>query len=454
MNERYASAAHQLLNSSTFFPNRHRVLAELRPHSQTIHLHQVLPSEFLVLRNTKQFAELSGKIGTITHELTHWFDLVATVWGQEYIVDLFDAYEAAFNHRQGAAEYEWWKVIRLLDRDRRTMGLRYYKVVNSREQEHGLRNPWGLSYSVGREFDAAGRVNDAAPIFFARFSHSVSKELIARVPLSVGALLEVRAVHFEKVDEFAVLGLNADEETRRVDQGLKGHEWERTFYDPELVDYTVAAHVLSSNSGTSEPITTYRLATALAGICLNLTSQNFSKILIPSQLGFIDQSIGKAFLHAENRGFAFACLAFAAPAYNEGMDEETWLETTLAAVGLPDRATLDAAAVARLEELRATLTTRWRMDKTRDHLLEVGRQTLPIRLKLAEKGVPARLNQAGVRFPPMFDAEGNAFFQYASHTDEILYDPFEMFDCEADLWKFTDNFMAACRGSSLSTGEV
>ena len=64
-----------------------------------------------MLAAKNDFLELSRKLPVITHEQTHWLDLVSTVWGQEYIVDLFDAYEAAFNHLAGEAEYHWWKGI-------------------------------------------------------------------------------------------------------------------------------------------------------------------------------------------------------------------------------------------------------------------------------------------------------------------------------------------------------
>lgn len=438
--------AKTLDGSDSLFPNGNSTLAEFRSHSQTIHLHETNRADIPLLIARQDFSGLSRKLPIITHEQTHWLDLISTVWGQNYLAELFDAYEAIYERPGSQPEYDWWKVIKLYDQDRRIMFPRYYKTVSPDPGRHNIRNPWTLDFSVGREFRADGRVDETQPVLFARFGRNPSRELIARQPLTIGSLLECTATHFEMWDEYLIMDQITDEGTKLVEKAIRKREREDALYDVNLIDYTCAAHVLSAISYTKEPILTYRLASSLAIICLNLTDKHFEMLKVPGRFDLIGKNLISAFRKAANRGFAFVCLASLAPAYTEGKNEDTWIEETLKAADLPSRAKITRDAVDRLDKLQSSLTTRFDLDRTRDYLLQIGRSILPIRSDLDHRGNPANLLSLGVPFPPMFDSDGEAFDMFAARLDRTLYDPNFMFDREADLDSFRRDFLTACRG--------
>lgn len=247
----YAALRSHLKSAQTTFPNSAEAIAELRPHSQTIHLHKIARAELRRLLDASQPASLATPLAVIAHELTHWLDLLSTVWGQEYLVELFDAYEAALNSRANP-ENGWWKVMRQFDQDRRIMFPRYYKFVLPERTPHGPRNPWSIDYSCGQEFGPDGRIDANHPIFFTTFGENTTRRRIARQPISVGTLLETNATWSELITGTAVLSQIPDGDDRHTHLAIWPKERASFLYDAHLTEYTAAVHLLSARTHTQD----------------------------------------------------------------------------------------------------------------------------------------------------------------------------------------------------------
>lgn len=429
------------------FPNIKENVAEMRPHSQTIHLHYISRKSISDALHRKDFIFLANTCPTIAHEMTHWVDLISTVWGQEYLISLFDAMESiSDNYELGEAENQWWKLINLYDDDRRIMFPKYYKIVKNPSQIYNITNPWTISSSVGFEFSADGRQNKDRPIFFVRFGGSVTLDsLIARVPLTVGSLLECNAVYYEMKDEIRFLAGIDDEGERVVETNIKVRERLDTLYDENLVDYTVAVHLLSVKANTKEIYITYRLASRLSNICLNMTKAHFSNIQISEDIDY-GKKIIEAFRSSSNRGFAYACLVSCAPQYSKEMSEEDWISQTLRNANLPCEKQIMEDAYNYVFSLNIPESERFYLDKTKNYLLSVGREISKIKWIIKPDLSPEKINQNGIPLPPMFFSDGELYTYYKKTTDPSLFNPNTMHDVEWDLRRAIDAFLVASRG--------
>jgi hypothetical protein len=129
----------------------------------------------------------------LCHEMTHWFDFFGTVWGREYIGSICRAYRAF----ERGVETEFPNIINLFDKDRQVLSPTYYRFSNAPSAPHSKERPWTIDFVSGAEIDPDGSTREDKPIFMVRFGENPSRRTFARQPVSVGALLEVRAIAAE-----------------------------------------------------------------------------------------------------------------------------------------------------------------------------------------------------------------------------------------------------------------
>src|SRR5690606_27997231 len=107
---------------------------------------------------------------TIFHEVTHWADVVGTVWGRSFLEQVYEAYGVAEKINADGQEQFFWKLAALHDEQRRLMLPDYYRLARPDGRPHSTAMPWGISFSSGQEFDPLGRIDTTRPILFVRFS--------------------------------------------------------------------------------------------------------------------------------------------------------------------------------------------------------------------------------------------------------------------------------------------
>ncbi len=239
------------------------------------------------------------------HELTHWFDFFGTVWGRQYAKKICRAQVAASRGR----EDDFPKVVELFDLDNKILTPNYYKFSEAPSAPHSMARPWSVDYSCGCEIDPDGSINNGKPIFVLRFGENPSRKVFARQPLSVGALLEVRAMAAEVGAALGAINSSQEKGTAIVEAAELGREMNALAYDHELIDYNVAAHLVSVKSSVSELFASFRIAAQISFVALNMKKADFDRLKIPPEFAPFG-SRNRAFRRRMDRGFAFACMVY------------------------------------------------------------------------------------------------------------------------------------------------
>ena len=236
------------------------------------------------------------------HELHHWFDIVGTIWGQRYLDLVFLALDGVSAAASEDAAYP--EVLRLFDADREILFPSYYKYVLP-GAPHGTVEQWRNRWSVGHRIKSDGTPDQSHPILFVRFE--TDGAAFARQPLSVGALLELRAMAAEDAAFVAFAqSLGIDEAV--VERAIRQQDLRFHLYDPLLTTYSAATHVLATNSGQGATGPVFAWGAAAADLCLNIEPAVLRRLAVPPRLGEIHHNAVHGFRSRADAGFVYACL--------------------------------------------------------------------------------------------------------------------------------------------------
>jgi len=313
---------------ANILPETH-ALGQLHPHSLCLELGvSSRPSLNEALRGGSD----SQPAQILAHELCHWTDVVGTVWGQEYLDIVFAALDCAARNPADAVE-SYPAMLRLFDSDRAILFPSYYKVVNPDACSTTFKTPWVISFSCGARFDPMGRLDEGSPIFFVRFNESLQGPQVARQPLTIGALLELRATAAEITTFHEWLPSRSLEE-QVVENEKFRRERIACLYDPQLTTYSAAAHLLSFCTNESVLATICANGAVLADVCLNVVTKSFSRLRHPKEFGaFTPQRLG-GFRTTHDRGYLFACLAYHAREMGKTIIDDDAVSELVERVGL------------------------------------------------------------------------------------------------------------------------
>lgn len=355
-----------MLPSRQILPETH-TLGALDPHNLAIEL--AVTTEAGLAASLGHGTD-NQPVQILAHELCHWIDLVGSVWGQDYLDSVFAALDqAAAPNTDGLESYP--TMLHLFDRDRSILFPSYYKIFNPAAHTTSDRYPWALSGSSGLWITPSGTLDQSRPILFVQFSEDIDGALVARQPMTVGALLELRATAAEIVT-FAhwLAEQSADEQI--VARRLFRRTRIATFYDPSFTTYSVAAHLLSVKTGNQDFVTTCLNGAILADLCLNVVPEAFQRLQHPKEFREFPPQRLDAFKLIQDRGYLFACLAiFAQESGTTSLDAGT-IAALVAQIGLGSPDDIYNAAehlfeqrLASVSPLRDADLSRIRMELTR-----------------------------------------------------------------------------------------
>lgn len=319
------------------FPNS--TIARYDQLTQTITLNEITYADFVSASTSDDPLEERRVLPLLWHEIRHWIDHVTTVWGQSDLISGFAALEA----RAVGTEQDYWKIVQYYDQAIRDRFTTYYSTINKLHPPDGTERKWSWELSTGARFDHLGRPDETLPIIFTKFRW-MDGSLACRVPLSVASLLETSAMHFELLLRVMYLK-QLSEEAQTIQTRVLNEEISQYLYNPEVAEYSVAAHLVANQLHLSDPLVAFRLASSLSYLCLNLTEELFDNFVIPERF----ESWGArnvAFISQRDRGFAFLLLAVAAPEFRDGDDLRQWLERAVLAAGLPPLAEIESRSNA------------------------------------------------------------------------------------------------------------
>lgn len=266
------------------------------------------------------------------HELHHFFDIVGTLWGQRYLDLVFSAFDALLTAKSEDAAYP--EAIRLFDADREILFPSYYKYVTP-GAPHGTSTRWINRWSAGHRIRPDGTPNLDHPILFVRLETEAA--VVARQPLSIGALLELRAMAAEE-NTFEAFLPTIHKDEQAVERTIRQRELMQHLYDPLLTTYSAAAHVLATASGQGAIGPVFTWGAALADLCLNIDQSMLRGLRPPPVFSDFGHRVLHGFRSRADPGFVYACaIRWLRDKLTVPLDEAA-LEAALRGVGLPDPA--------------------------------------------------------------------------------------------------------------------
>lgn len=374
------------------------------------------------------------------HEARHWRDLVGTVWGRGYLDLLFATYDAVLTTPPNRMDTAYATVLRLFDADRAILFPAYYKYVLPHAKPRGQDERWSMGFSTGVTVGSDGELDPSRPFIFVRFDNGPIH--IARQPMSIGTLMEVRAVAAEVAATTAWLaGRPAGEEV--VTWRLKEPQLAAMFYDPQLTTYSVAAHVTAFATGMTDVRGALALADKLADISLTLTAPGFATLRPTADLGDPGFARLRGFRRSQSRGYAFCCLAFALREHVDRLGTgQAAIAAALRTAGLPtlDRIYADAADLMGRRPRRPALDPR--LGGIRLKLLAAGRE-LAVRPDFDAS--VATLCPDGDAPAPLICDEGCSTFSLGQAPLDLAESEF-LFDCQNRYEAVLKTALRAARG--------
>jgi hypothetical protein len=278
-----------------------QTLASLDPHS----LHMELHYESRASLSSSMAYESDSKAAELYHhEYRHFQDVVGTLWGQDYLDLLFAAYDSVLT--APTSELSYPAALTLFDADRAILFPSYYKYVVPGAPRGTPDDRWRMAFSAGVRIRPDGRTDESAPILFVRFDKGTRH--VARQPITVGSLLEMRASGAE-LGVFSQWVQRQPQEEQVIAERLRFREVLGYIYDPELTTYSVASHVAAFFLGQSDVIAMTDAGFKVADIALNLNANAFNRLEHPPGLfGDLSRERLRGFKAQRDRGYAYTVL--------------------------------------------------------------------------------------------------------------------------------------------------
>lgn len=435
------SAIEAVLGKRDHFPNTSSV-AYFDLKSQTIHLNKISREAYIQALKDQRIPELRGYLGTMMHEVTHWADLVGTLWGREYLRSVFAALRLLDRINTTGSEAEFYRFVDLHDRTRRLMLDRYFRTVHPSPNPHDHRRPWGIQFSAGREFDPSGRPDTKRPILFTKFLDNADGGQIARQPIVAGSLLEVNAMWSEMCTNFEAISALPDME-KQLEGVMYTRELLGYLYHPDLTLYTAPAHLLAHFARITDVGDAYKLASAVAHVALNMSAADFEKLMPPASMAAWEELFA-GFKTSQDRGFAYAVICACGSHWKENDDVREWVDHALDSAGLGSSAAILAAAQASMQGDTVT-DPDTSLGRAERYLLSLGELVFNLRSSSGTALTPGRIAHEQLIVPPAFDQDGVLLPLGSAKFDLSQFNPHDLHAASAALHTWTNNFLSACR---------
>ena len=422
------------------FPNT-GTLAYFLPNSQTIHFNELRNGDVELMRSSDDYRGLIGALGIAFHEVTHWADLVGTVWGRDHLRQIYDCERLLAHVDTPGREYDFHKFVDLRDEQRRLMLPEYYTTIDATAAPHDHVRRWGIGFSAGREFDSTGRVDDSRPILFAKFLDPSNGRQIVRQPLTVGSLLETNAIWSELRTRLEVMG-GMPAAPRAAEQVYWRDHLLAELYNVDLTLYTAPVHFLAHYARITDARLAYEMSAAVSNLALNLCPSHHDD-LAPPAIFEPWSNLVPAFKSCRNPAFAYAVICANGGPLPADSDVATWIENALNASSLPPPQDLLTQARAEAAS-RSVASAASPIDVAESYLLEVGLRVFDSR-SVDSAVTPGRAEASGVEFPLLFDVDGDLFNLSPRTLDITRFNPVASYDRRVALEEWTANFLSSCR---------
>jgi hypothetical protein len=300
----------------------------------------------LALENIKHFR-------TIIHEICHFYDNISTLRGIEFLTSIYDAYNSLTLPTN--REREMPRVINSYNLYRRMRTEDYYKTIDREVYSSKLEDikRWSFSQTVGLKFNNNGKIDANRPILFNRFTYD--GQSVARIPFSIESLWEINAVACEiEYNYKSIHNSNVEETEKRIYLDLLQKDSIKWIYNTDLLIYSAPVHIVSNKTHFGELYGSYKLASIISNISLNLPSKYYSLIKKPKVLqDRIEKIRFNGFIRQKEPAFIYLCILHnVIEAIYAGSINHWKVEDILKASQLPEKKIIEDEIVKEVEKLK------------------------------------------------------------------------------------------------------
>jgi hypothetical protein len=294
-----------------------------------------------------------NRFSVYIHELQHYYDHVGTLWGIKKLFKIYEAYDAVIR-RDEKLLYKLRDVEISFKRD---YFLDYY-TEKYEKIDGDFKHMWKFQISSGLRFSFEGKVDESKPVPFIVFQ-SDNGQRVSRVPISVAALLETTATHFEfnfMINE----ALKLEPQFRDIQIAELSKKFEKLLYNSDLTLYTAAVHIVAVTLQVTDPVSAYWASSIFAKIALNIPSKLFEEVKIHRYFNSSDEWHNRALamLKNEDRGFLFYLLVVN---YSDKYDtlniDDLTVEKILSASNMPSELKIEELIINEIKQLDLLIIT-------------------------------------------------------------------------------------------------
>jgi len=325
------------------FPTLRRPVASYDHATFFIYLEDIAEADLVKIRANPLSIENVEHIKTLFHEIRHYIDHVATLWGQRLILQYL---KSANIRLQGDIE-NFKTIIEYKNQENQLFYSNYYTEEYNYMPVDRMDRRWQWTTTSGIRFNADGASDEKKPIPFIHFKTHDNTPLM-RIPISIASLLETNSTSEEIKWHMSHISQLSETEQPFHLQFYGNEVLLKLLYNQDLALYNVAVHLAANILNISDFIEAFKISSSIATLTLNLPNNLVKNIPVRDEKFKAWGNRCQHMLDNNEHGFIyFLLLENYAPVFRES--KKFILAELLQASNLPDELIISQQVLAEMD---------------------------------------------------------------------------------------------------------
>jgi len=243
--------------------------AHYNPLGQFINMCSYEKEEFIKKANEGVNFHSLKYFSVYFHELRHWLDHIGTIWGQNYLIEIYRRFDGILKGKT--------KKVSILS------PFQIHEVLSSSNLNQVFKHHSSKRNSEIWCMNFRSELLNRVPFFVINFSDK-SKQKICKSPVTFLSLFETNSISEEVGLFFYVLQSFEDEDQKFTEKIREANYYFEIAYNSEFIEYSAATHIPAGLLKIPNPLFAYRISSTINTIVLNLTSRIIKEISQNSEL--------------------------------------------------------------------------------------------------------------------------------------------------------------------------
>lgn len=237
--------------------------------NQTIVLNKLEKKELANIDKLPEYEKIRSFLSLAVHEYTHYIDSFSTLWGIEFLHNLYNSY--FIDDFKEVPENIYFK--KLLNELKKLDTHKFYSEFKS-DKEIQNTIPWKYNYVFSV-------IDDINPLIKINFRNKNDDKIVCTSPISLLSILESSAMSQEilLISHMTDILLKEEERDKKLED-YKNYLLLYHLYHRELTEYSVCVHMVSNSLLIEDIIVAYHITSILTRFVLNFPKKYFLNINI------------------------------------------------------------------------------------------------------------------------------------------------------------------------------